>query len=98
MSEAGARVGPGGRAIGIDRTEEMIALASRNTIRGRDGQPVENVEFHLASIDDMPLPDALAGCLIGNCVINLAHDKQTVIGDARRILNQDGQLAVNVSP
>src|SRR6476659_4160677 len=71
---AAAKVGPGGRAIGIDMTPEMIDLARRNAARAG----VTNVEFHLASIDDLPLPDASADIVISNCVINLAPDKNKV--------------------
>src|SRR6185312_5516101 len=68
---AARRVGPTGKAIGIDMTPEMIALARRNA--GRAG--LSNVEFHLAAIDNLPLPDAAADCVISNCVINLAPEK-----------------------
>ncbi|MEZ6050040.1 MAG: methyltransferase domain-containing protein [Planctomycetaceae bacterium] len=60
----------------------MLDLAlGNNAARGRDGLPVENVEFHLASIDDMPLPDQSVDCVISNCVINLAPDKRAVFRD-----------------
>jgi SAM-dependent methyltransferase len=65
---AARKVGPTGRAIGIDMTPEMIDLARKNAERSG----LTNVEFHMAKIDRLPLPDASADCVISNCVINLA--------------------------
>src|SRR5262249_54565889 len=64
---AAAKVGPKGKAVGIDMTPEMVERARRNAARQR----VANAEFHLATIDKLPLPDACADCVISNCVINL---------------------------
>src|SRR5437773_6935637 len=73
---AAAKVGPKGKAVGIDMTPEMLELARRNAARGVNGQPVTNVEFHQATIDKLPLADASVDCVISNCVINLASDKR----------------------
>src|SRR6516162_5748263 len=67
---AAAKVGPKGRAIGIDMTPEMLALARQNAARGNDGQGFLNVEFHQATIDKLPLAEASVDCVISNCVIN----------------------------
>src|SRR5436190_21819896 len=69
---AAAKVGPQGKAIGIDMTAEMIERARNNAARGVNGRPVANVEFHQATIDKLPLPDASVDRVISNCVINLA--------------------------
>ena len=84
-------VGPTGKAIGIDMTPEMIALAEAN--RERSG--ATNVEFHLSTIDRLPLPDASVDCVISNCVINLASDKQAVFREIARVLKPTGRLAVS---
>ncbi len=93
---AASKVGPTGRAIGIDMTPEMIERARRNAARGgADGKPFENVEFHLATIDRLPLRDASVDCVISNCVINLAPDKRSVFREIARVLRPGGRAAIS---
>jgi arsenite methyltransferase len=85
------RVGPTGKAIGLDMTDEMLDLARRNAREAG----VANVEFLKGYIEDIPLPDASVDVIISNCVINLAGDKQKVVAEAARVLKHGGRFAVS---
>jgi arsenite methyltransferase len=84
------RVGASGRAIGLDMTDEMLALARANAAAG-----VENVEFVKGYLEDVPLPDDSVDVVISNCVINLAADKRVVLAEAARVLRPGGRFAVS---
>jgi arsenite methyltransferase len=88
---AAAKVGPDGKAIGIDMTAEMIALAQRNAAKAK----CNNVEFHQARIDELPLASSSVDCVISNCVINLAPDKAAVFREIARVLKPGGRLAAS---
>jgi arsenite methyltransferase len=83
------RVGAAGRAIGLDMTDEMLALARANAAG------VPNVEFLKGYLEQIPLPDAAVDVVISNCVINLAADKQVVLAEAARVLRPGGRFAIS---
>ena len=85
------RVGPGGKAYGLDMTDEMLALAEEN--KAKSG--LANVEFLKGEIENIPLPDASVDVIISNCVINLSGDKDRVLREAFRVLRSGGRFAVS---
>ena len=85
------RVGPSGRAIGLDMTDEMLDLATRNAAEAG----VTNVEFVRGTIEAIPLPTASVDVVISNCVINLAADKSAVLAEIARVLRPGGRMGVS---
>ena len=85
------RVGPTGKAIGLDMTDEMLELARANAAEAR----VENVEFLKGFLEEIPLADESVDAVISNCVINLSADKPRVVREAARVLRPGGRFAVS---
>jgi SAM-dependent methyltransferase len=85
------RVGPTGKAIGLDMTDEMLELARKNAADAG----VDNVEFLKGYLEEIPLPDASVDVVISNCVINLSGDKSKVLRETARVLRPGGRFAVS---
>jgi SAM-dependent methyltransferase len=88
---SGRRVGPTGKAYGVDMTDEMLALARANAAKAG----AANVEFVKGTIESVPLPEASVDVVISNCVINLSTDKPAVLAEAYRVLRPGGRLGVS---
>lgn len=88
---AAQKVGPTGKAIGIDMTQDMIDRARKGAAKAG----LANVEFHLAEIENLPLPSNRIDCIISNCVLNLVPDKSRAMAEIFRVLKPGGRLAVS---
>jgi arsenite methyltransferase len=92
---AGRKVGPTGRAIGVDMTPDMLSKARRNIAQYRERTGLDNVEFRLGEIEHLPVADASVDVIISNCVINLSPDKPQVWREMARVLKPGGRVAVS---
>ncbi|MGH8929175.1 MAG: arsenite methyltransferase [Egibacteraceae bacterium] len=89
------RVGPTGKAYGLDMTEEMLQLARRNAAEAMAEPGAANVEFLKGQIEDVPLPDGSVDVVISNCVVNLSTDKPAVIAEVFRVLRSGGRVSIS---
>lgn len=92
---AGRKVGPTGRAIGVDMTAEMLAKARKNIATYRERAGFENVEFRLGEIEHLPVSDASIDVVISNCVLNLSPEKPQVWREIARVLKPGGRVAIS---
>jgi arsenite methyltransferase len=92
---AGSKLGPTGRAIGVDMTPEMLAKARKNLQAYRERTGWDNVEFRLGEIENLPVADASVDAVLSNCVINLSPDKPRVWREIARVLKPGGRVAVS---
>ncbi len=92
---AASKVGAAGRAIGVDMTREMVAKARANAAAFRRRTGLDNVTFHLAQIEQLPLPDASVDVVISNCVLNLSPDQPAVWREIARVLRPGGRVSIS---
>lgn len=92
---AAAKVGAAGHVHGVDMTREMVARARQNTAAFRKRTGLDNVTFHLAQIESLPLPDASVDVVISNCVVNLSPDQPAVWKEIARVLKPGGRLSIS---
>jgi arsenite methyltransferase len=92
---AGPKVGPKGRVIGVDMTPDMISKARRNLVVYRERTGLDNVEFRLGEIENLPVANRSVDVVISNCVLNLSPDKEQVWREIARVLKPGGRVAVS---